>query len=137
MKQKIILRTASIVMFLHDVGHSFGTLTWKRATDQAKQKVINEMTDNKFPLMGASRSMAETYDGYGFAIILALLLMAILLWFVSDPKEQKTALSRKIIVTLAVVLLAWGIVELLFFFPFAAAFSLIASLLCIYSFATQ
>ncbi len=102
MKPKILLRIASIIMFLHDIGHTFGHLTWKQSPDPAKQEVIKQMTDNKFPFMGAVRSMSDYYDGYGWASTLALLLIAAL---------------------------AWGIDELIFFFPFAAAFSLLAFLL--------
>src|SRR5260221_12106082 len=102
MKPKILLRIASIIMFLHDIGHTFGHLTWKQSPDPAKQEVIKQMTDNKFPFMGAVRSMSDYYDGYGCALTLALLLIAAL---------------------------AWGIDELIFFLPCAAAFSLLSFLL--------
>lgn len=133
MKPKLLLRAASIVMLLHDAGHTLGALTWKQATDPAKIEVIKQMTDNKFPFMGANRSMGEFYDGYGFACTLALLLIAIILWLVSNVTEGNKDFCKKITLTVSIILLAWGIDELIFFFPFAAAFSLIASVLGFYS----
>jgi hypothetical protein len=129
MKPKILLRIAAIIMLLHDIGHTMGALTWKQTTDSAKQEVINQMTEKKFPFMGAVRSMSEYYDGYGFASTLALLLIVILLWITSSVTSQTASLVRKILILLTIILLLWGIDELIFFFPFAAAFSLIAMLL--------
>ena len=129
MKAKLLLRIASIVMLLHDLGHTFGHLTWKQSPDSAKQEVIKQMTDNKFPFMGAVRSMSEYYDGYGFAATLALLLIAALLWIASGVTEQNRVIVRRILVVVSIILLAWGIDELIFFFPFAASFTLLAFLM--------
>lgn len=133
MKPKFLLRTASVVMLLHDFGHTFGALTWKQSDDPAKQEVIKQMTEPKFPFMGTVRSMGEYYDGYGFTCSLALLFIAILLWLLSNVTEQNKKLVRQILTVTSIILLAWGIDELIFFFPFAAAFSLIASGLGFYS----
>jgi len=129
MKPKLLLRTASIIMLLHDAGHTFGHLSWKQTTDPAKQEVINQMSDKKFPFMGAERSMGEYYEGYGWAAALALLLIAAILWITAGHVTQNTIFAKKILVVISIILLAWGIDELLFFFPFAAAFSLLAALL--------
>lgn len=135
MKPKLLLRIAAVIMLLHDVGHTFGHLTWKHTPDAAKQEVIKQMTDNKFPFMGAVHSMADYYDGYGFAGTLALLFFAAVLWIVSSVDTQTTSMSRKIIFTVSVLLLLWGIDEVIYFFPFAAAFSIAASVLGFYSLA--
>jgi hypothetical protein len=129
MKPKLLLRLASVIMALHTIGHTLGALNWKRAADPRKLEVINQMINNKFPSMGVMRSVGEYFDGYGFACILALLLFTAILWIVSDITPQNVILVRKILGITSVVLLAWGIVEIIFFFPFAAAFSLVASLL--------
>ncbi len=133
MTAKLSLRIAAIVMFLHDVGHIMGTLTWKKISDPVELDVIHRMYENKFPFMGTVKSIGEHYDGYALATALALLLIAIILWLVSGSIEQNNSLSRKIIFILSATLLFWGIDELFFFFPFAAAFSLVACALCIYS----
>jgi len=79
--------------------------------------------------MGAERSMGEYYDGYGFACTLALLLIVAILWITSSVTPHSIALVKNILVVLSFILLAWGIDELIFFFPFAAAFTLLSFLL--------
>jgi hypothetical protein len=131
MKPKLLLRIASIVMFAHDVGHTFGHLSWKETPDPAKREVVRQMTENRFPFMGAVKSLGNYYDGYGFAASLALLLIAAILWLVSGSATQSPALVRKLCLVISIILLAWGIDELVFFFPFAAAFSLLAMVLTV------
>jgi hypothetical protein len=119
-------------MLLHDVGHTLGHLTWKQSTgDPIRSEVVNQMTSHSFPFMGAVHSLGEYYEGYGFASTLALLLIAAILWIASGVNMQNVNVVRKMLVVLSIVLLAWGIDELIFFFPFAAAFSLLSALLTV------
>jgi hypothetical protein len=134
MKTKLILRTAAIIMLLHDIGHTIGASTWRNAPEPEKQEVIKLMCDKKFPFMGKERSMGEYFDGYGFACTLAMLLIVIILWLVSNAETENTKLQKKIVLAVSIILLFWGIDELLFFFPFAASFSLISSALGFYAF---
>jgi hypothetical protein len=133
MKAKLLLRIASVIMLLHNVGHTIGHSGWKKAPEPEKQEVIKQMTDHTFPFMGAIHSMADYYDGYGYAGTLALLLFAAILWIASGVNEQNKGIIQKILVATAVILLAWGIDELIFFFPFAASFSFLACLLTVVS----
>jgi hypothetical protein len=135
MKAKIILRAASIIIFLHAIGHTMAVLTWKDDPDPKKMEVIKQMTDNKFSFMGTSRSMGEYFEGFGIHGTLSLLLITLILWYASDIRETNKNFNRKIILTVSLILLAWGISELAYFFPFAASFSLISSLLGFYSLA--
>lgn len=129
MKPKILLRIASILILFHDIGHTLGHSGWKHTDDPAKQDIINHMNGGRFPFMGAVHSMGDYYEGYGYASTLALLLIAAVLWIVSDAPAGSTDLVRKILLVTATVLLAWGIIELIYFFPFAASFTLLAMLL--------
>ena len=129
MKPKILLRIASAVVIFHDMGHTLGAVTWRQSPDPIKQMIINQMIEHKSPFMGAMRSMGEYYEGYGYAATIALLLIGIILWLVSAVSLQNLDMVRKILITIGVSLLLWGADELIFFFPFAAAFSLVASLL--------
>jgi hypothetical protein len=133
MKAKITLRYASILMFLHDAGHIFGATTWKQTNDPLKREVIEQMTGKKFPFMGAFRSMGQYFDGYGLLSALAMLLIAIIFWIVSTANSQTVTICKNIIIVVSVILLPWGIGETIFFFPFAGAFSLLASILGFYS----
>jgi hypothetical protein len=131
MKPKILLRIASIIMILHDIGHMIGSLTWKQAAEPEHQEVIRQMTEHKFLFMGAMRSMGDYYDGYGYASALAILLISAILWIVSSSEVLTSSIAKKILITISATLLAWGINELVFFFPFAAAFSLLAMALTV------
>jgi len=57
---------------------------------------------------------------------LAILLISIILWIISDSATRNPNLAKKILIAVSTILLAWGINELIFFFPFAASFSLLA-----------
>ena len=122
-----------MLILFHAIGHTFGHLTWKQSPDLTKQEVIKQMTENKFPFMGTVRSMTEYYDGFGFIVTIALLMTAVLLWFASNATAQSADLARKFVLSLSIALLAISILELMYFFPFAAAFSVIASALGFYS----
>jgi hypothetical protein len=119
MKPKILLRIASIAMLFHDAGHSSQILLWTKTEDPAKQEVIRQMTTKSFPFMGTLRSMGDGFEGFIWAASLAMLLMAIILWIVSS--DSKNPLGKKILIALLVILTGWWIVELNYFFLFAAA----------------
>jgi hypothetical protein len=136
MKHKILLRSASIIILIHNLGHTFGALTWKHADDPAKQKIIDQMIEYKFPFMGASRSMGEYYDGYGFVSTLALLFIAAILWVLSGVSLENKFVKKTLVIT-SVTMFFLGITELIFFFPLAAAFSLLAFVLTIFALLKQ
>ena len=129
MKPKLLLRIAAILIFIHAVLHTIGFSGWKN--DPARREVIQQMTGQKLPFMGASRSMGEYYDGFGYASTIALLLIAFTLWVTSGELTSNTSLAKKVIMILALGLLSWGADELIYFFPFAAGITLLA---CVCSF---
>lgn len=126
MKAKILLRVAAILMLLHTLGHTMGALNWKKAPNDTIRDVISGMQKNHFVFMGRSASLADFYQGYGLSMIGILLLVGITLWLLSgDPNNP---LSRKLQPLFALFLLCLGIIEYIYFFPFAAAFTLLAGL---------
>jgi len=131
MSSKVLLRIAAVLMFIHCVLHTIGFSGWK--TDPTRQEVIKAMTGQKLPFMGANRSMGEFYDGFGYASTIALALIAVSLWIVSGELAARS-LAKKMILTLAVILVFWGIDEIIFFFAFAASISLVSSLCCFLAF---
>lgn len=134
MKAKTALRIAAIIMLLHDVGHTIGASTWKKTPDPAKQEVIRHMTDKKFLFMGKESSLAEYMDGYGFACTLAMLMMTVVLWIISGADDLTKGMAKKITLALSIILALWAIDELIFFFPFAASFTVVAAIFCFYSY---
>jgi hypothetical protein len=118
MKPRILLRIAAIALLLHDAGHSSQILLWTKTDDPAKQEVIRQMTMKYFPFMGASRSMGDGFEGFIWAASIAMLFFVVVLWIVSG--DNQNPLARKILIVTAVILAGWWIVELNYFFLFAA-----------------
>jgi len=122
MKQKTLLCIASVIMMLHTLGHTMGALTWKDAPNTAVKQVIEGMLGNRFDFMGRSVSIGGFFSGYGYSMIGVLLLISILLWLLSlEP-------NKRFILALGLFLLFLSVIEFVYFFPFAAAFSLLAGM---------
>jgi hypothetical protein len=122
MNAKLFLRIAAVVMLLHAVGHTMGALSWKKAPNTAVAQVINGMQNQHFDFMGRSASLADFYNGYGISMIFVLLLVSVLLWLLAANPV------KNMLVTLGLFLLALAVCEYVYFFPFAAAFSLTAAI---------
>jgi hypothetical protein len=75
MSSKVLLRIASVLMFIHCVLHTIGFSGWK--SDPDRQVVVKMMTGPKLPFMGANRNMGEFYDGFGYASTIALLFQLV------------------------------------------------------------
>ena len=131
MKPKLLLRIAAVLMFVHGVLHTIGFTSWK--TDPDRQDVVKAMNGPKFPFMGASRNIAEFYDGFGYASSIALLLIAVSLWVVSGELAPGS-LAKKMALTLAVILVLWGADEIIYFFPMAAGMSFVSALCCFWAY---
>jgi len=127
MTPKLTLRIASGLMIFHTIGHTIGLGGWKKTADPVQHDIIGQMIGHKFPFMGATRSLAEFYEGFGYAATTAMLLMAVLLWILSGEVKSQPVLAKKLIIALAAGLLIWAADELIFFFPFAAGNTLLAA----------
>jgi len=123
MKSKLLLRIAAILMLLHAAGHTLGALTWDKVPDAKMNALINGMKSEHFLFMGKSMTLASFYSGYGYSLIGVLLMITTVLWLLSAEP------GKRIILVFGLFLLFFGITELIWFFPFAAAFSLLAGIL--------
>lgn len=121
MQHKIFLRIAAAIMLLHTLGHTLGAFTWKNAPTAKVALLIKGMENEHFNFMGRQASLAAFYSGYGIIMIFVLLMVTILLWLLSiNP-------VRSILVVLGVFMVALALCEYVYFFPFAAVFSLAAA----------
>ena len=127
MSSKLLLRISSALLLIHALLHTLGHSGWKKSPDPLKQSVIDAMLNNKFPFMGTMRSQGDYFDGYGYCVTIALLILTIILWQISSALSQNTALVKNILFTITGGLLFWAIDEFVFFFPFAAIITLLAS----------
>lgn len=122
MKKKLLLRIAAVLMFLHTIGHTIGVLTWKKAPNSAIAQVIAAMQDNRFDFMGRSSSLAGFYEGYGVSMLIVLLFVSLLLWLLSASP------TRSLLILTGLFLIGLAVAEYIYFFPLAAALTLLAGL---------
>jgi hypothetical protein len=125
---KLALRIAAILMLLHTAGHTMGALTWKNAPNARVAAVVTGMENEHFDFMGRSLTLASFFNGYGFIMIGILLLISILLWLLSS------APVRSMILLLGLFLVFMAIMEFIYFFAFAAAFSLLAGISTLFAY---
>ena len=110
-------------MLLHTIGHCFGALSWKQAPNAKVQQIVDGMQSNHFAFMGRNASIGLFYEGYGISMIFVLIMIAVLLWLLASNYQYA------IVAVLAIFLGALAITEFIYFFPFAAANTLLAGLL--------
>jgi len=115
MKTKLWIRIASVLMFLHTVGHSFGTFN-KNTPNKKIAEILEQMAQNHFDFMGRNASLGIFFLGYGVVLILFLLLSSLLLWFVST--EAETSLGRKLLLLSTFFLVGLTVLEIIYCFPF-------------------
>jgi CBS domain containing-hemolysin-like protein len=129
MRAKLFLRIASVIIFLHAIGHFMGVAKVTKGETDEENMVIHAMTDHRFPVLGAEHSFADFLHGFGWIGEVFLLLTAYLIWFTGSLAADHTAISRKLSAALFIGLLAQTILEFIYFFPVAYLMSLIAAVL--------
>ena len=124
MNSKILLRIAAFLMLFHTIGHTMGALTWDQPPTPAAGLVIKGMQAAHFTFMGRYTTIASFYQGYGMIMICVLLLLTAMLWLLSN--EAENGLTRRLMIPLGIFLFLMAVAEFIYFFPFAAAISLLA-----------
>jgi hypothetical protein len=123
---RLLLRIASIIMLLHAVGHTLSIISWQKQNGKIPFGVVKIMQDIHFSFQGKDATMAAFFSGHGYAGTILLLLITSILWLLSDAKDKY---STKILCLAGFAIIFLAIDELLYFFPMAVAFSLIAAVL--------
>lgn len=126
MSAKILLRIASILMLLHTIGHTIGSLTWTTAPNQQVAQTIASMQNNHFDFGGRSVTLASFFNGYGFIMIFVMLLVVIFLWMLSGNRDNP--LARRLLSSIFFFLAIFAVLEFIYFFPFAALFTALSAI---------
>lgn len=132
MKPKLLLRIASILIFVHGAMHPIGHSGWKNSPQPLKDGVIQQMTGHKYSFMGAVHSYGDYFEGYGYACSVAMILIAVLLWIISTSLAENAALAKKIALAIGIALVFWAGVEQVYFFIAASGLSFLAAI-CVFS----
>jgi len=128
MRPKLLLRIAAILMLLHTIGHSIGALTSSEPPNPRVGLVIKGMETEHFNFMGRTTTISQFYNGYGIITIFVLLLISVQLWLLA------TIQNKIMVLTLAIYLLLTACCEYIYFFPFAALFTLLAGIATLFAY---
>ena len=131
----ILLRVASALTAIFAAGHIIGGFQrWSPMGDNA---VLRAMTDERFNVMGASRSYLELYTGFGWSIAVSMILQSILLWQMSGLFRLQPDYVRPMIAVFSVAMLASGVVAWRLIFLVPAALSAVLFLLLLAAYLTS
>lgn len=128
MRPKLLLRIAAILMLLHTIGHSIGALTSSEPPNPRVGFVIKGMETEHFSFMGRTTTISQFYNGYGIITIFVLLLISVQLWLLASIQ------NKIMVLTLAIYLLLTACCEYIYFFPFAALFTLLAGIATLFAY---
>lgn len=127
MKPKLLLRIAAVIMLLHAVGHTLGVATWQKPDGDIPAKVVQIMQAEKFGFMGSDgATMAGFYSGFGYCCTAFLVFIAVLLWIISRWKGRP---ANEILWTVGIAILSLAAIEIVYFFPMAVSFCVVAAAL--------
>lgn len=133
MSTKVSLRIACILITVHLVGHAIGHTTWDSPEDSGMQNVVDAMKSYEAEFMGATRSMADYFNGYSSIMFFVYAMSISVLWTCASAGETSRIFARKILSPIALAYVAVGVIEFMYFFALAGALSLGAGLLTLYA----
>jgi hypothetical protein len=126
MTPKVLLRIAAALIFVHLLGHSVGHSMWDKPEDPRMLEIVNAMKGYKAEFMGATKSIADYHHGYSMILIV---LFAASVWLLltssSNFKGNESVMSR-ILLPVGAAFVLFGVIEFVYFFPFAASMSFFA-----------
>jgi hypothetical protein len=114
-KPALFLRIASGLILIEGVLHTIGGVFGKPYPGPMTT-AWTAMQANHFPLIGADRTYAQVYIGFGLCITVSCILEGLVLWLISNRMRTHAALLRPIIGLFAVGYLALAIVAYTFIF---------------------
>lgn len=131
MKSKLLLRIACVLILVHLLGHSMGHLQWDKPKDPKMKEVVDLMKSYSTEFMGATKSMANYYEGYSLIMFFVFAMTILILWSVSSFIDTHKDFAVKILYPIAITYLAFGVIEYFYFFIFAASISFLAGV-CVF-----
>lgn len=97
MTVKIILRIASVLLFIFMSGHTIGYLRWRKNPDPKGQDVIKAMNEYQFEFRGSMQTYSGHMEGYGLGYCFVLFSFASLLWIISGKAEANPEYSKLVL----------------------------------------
>jgi len=133
MKPALALRIAAVLLAIHLLGHGVGHFTWDKPEDPGMADVVATMKNYNAKFMGATKSMADYYNGYSLMMFGVFGMSIFILWISSNFIYTNERFAAKILLPIGITYLLFGIIEYISFFPFAAGLSFLSGLLILFS----
>jgi len=127
MKPSIWLRVASGLMALFALGHTVGHFKGPRQGAQ-NDFVVAAMKSAHFDVMGSSRTYWDFYQGYSLFVIVTTLLLAVLIWLLSDLARTQPSQARPMVWALAAGVTLFAVICWTNFFLAPAMINTLAAL---------
>ena len=115
MKASLLVRTASVLAFVHAVLHTIGGVFGRVAAGPATI-AVTAMKANQFAAFGNQRTFWEFYTGLGLAITIFLVMDSIVLWLLAPLVMSYPKQIRPVLVAFAIGYLVFAVVSFRFFF---------------------
>jgi hypothetical protein len=87
MKPTLLFRIAAVMFLLFAIGHTFGFLTFKPATEQGLA-VRDAMNNVHFEAQGRIYSYGGFYRGFGLSATASMLFEAFLAWYLGSMAKR-------------------------------------------------
>lgn len=127
MTAKLLIRISAVLIIVHLLGHTIGLLSWDDETGPLFG-VVKEMKSHSAKFMGATKSMADYYNGYSLIIFVFLVMSVFVLWILSNHISTSQRLVKQILYAVGIAYLFLGVIEFFNFFPFVAIISILIGL---------
>ena len=123
MRTPLLLRIASIIMFLFAAGHSLGDRkSWSPA---GENDVLRAMRSVTFHAGGVTRTFFDFYTGFGWTLTVFMLLQAVLLWQLAALAKSNRSAIRPLIATFLVATIASAVISWMLILPVPTIFSVV------------
>ncbi len=126
MKPSIWLRAASGLMAIFAVGHTMGHFKGPSRGTQ-NDIVVAAMKSVHFDVMGSSRTYWDFYQGFSLFVIVTPLLLAVLIWLLSDLARTQPSQARPVVWALVAGVTLFAIIGWTNFFVAPAMINTLAA----------
>jgi hypothetical protein len=134
MKPSLLLKIASVLTFLHAVGHTIGGVLGKPRNGAEEIAVIETMKSHSFNVMGSMKSYWDFFFGYGIDASVTMLVTAIVFWQLGTIVKIGSMAVRPIILVLGLQFLVTAAVAWRYFFIAPAVMEIVIAICAIWAF---
>lgn len=135
MRPTTFLRIASIITLLYFVGHT-SAIPWTPDTGPEALSILGAMKGHSFEVIGSMRTLWDFYFGFGVAISLFLLMLAIVLWQLGSLAKTDALRVRPIVASLLIAFIVNAVLAWMYFFAIPLVMSIVISICLALAFVT-